>query len=107
MARISIIKECCQIIDNHCEDDFECGGAGYHLSFVNGRIKLHRVTSQETGETYSDGGIDTKFHSNVVGEWEASLVDYCNLAIAVANSGENIKYDFGENAELIRFKGIY
>ena len=113
MARISILKECCQIIDNHCEEDFECGGAGYHLSYVfsrtrvNGKIKLHRVTSWATGETYSDGGIDTKFHSNVVGEWEASLVDYCNLAIAVANSGENIKDDFGEYAECIRFKGIY
>lgn len=107
MSRISILKECCQIIDNHCEEDFECGGAGYHLSFVNGKIKFHRVTSCPTGETYGDGGIDTKLHSSVICDWDATLEDYCNLAISVANSGENIEYDFGENAKLIRFKGIY
>lgn len=107
MARISILKECCQIIDNHCEDDFECGGAGYHLSYADGKIRFHRMTSWATGETYSDGGIDTKSHSRVICDWDATLEDYCNLAIAVANSGENINDDFGEYAECIKFKGIY
>ena len=107
MARISILKECCQIIDNHCEEDCECGGAGYQLSYTDGKIRFHRVTSWATGETYSDGGIDTKFHSNVVGEWEATLEDYCNLAIFIVNCGDNLKYELGDNAELIGFKGIY
>ena len=107
MARISILKECCQIIDNHCEDDCEVYGVGYYLDYKDGKIRFHRVTSSPTGEYYSDGGIDTKFHSNVICDWDATIVDYCNLAIAVANSGENIKDDFGEYAECIRFKGIY
>lgn len=105
MARISILKRCCEIIRNHEEEDWECRMVGYHLSYNDGVISFHRVTTYPTGETFSDGGIDTKSCGSELASWDATLEDYCNLAIAMHH--DDLKYSCGYEVRQISFKGIY
>ena len=108
MARTTIIKECCQIIDNHCEADCEAYGVGYYLDYKDDKIRFHRVTSSPTGETYSDGGIDTKSYDSSLESWDATIEDFINILVMFANDGDShLKYEFGEDVECIAFRGIY
>lgn len=110
MTKTSIIKECTQIIENNCESDFECYGVSYYLSYntKTEEIEFSRATTSPTGETYSDGGIDTKTTGRVIREWKATIEDYTNLAVMFANNPtEHLKYEYGEDVECIEFKGIY
>ena len=103
----SIIRECVKIIDNHEESDCEAYRVSYSLSYKDGQIRFTRSTTSPTGETYSDGGIDTKTNGYVLEQWEATIQDYCNLAIMFANSErEHLKYEYGENVEAINFEPI-
>lgn len=110
MARTSIIKECTEIIGNNCEMDFECYGVSYYLSYntKTEKIQFSRATTSPTGETYSDGGIDTKTNEHIIKEWDATIEDYLNLSVVFANNPtEHLKYEYGEDVECINFKGIY
>ena len=107
MTRTTIIKKCVEIIDNHEEEDCECWRVGYYLSYDNGKIQFHRITTSPTGESSGWGYIDTKSNGNIIREWEATIEDYCNLAVMFANSErEHLKYEYGYNAECIIFKPI-
>ena len=107
MARMSIIRECVEIIGNHEEEDFECYGVSYCLSYTKGKIQFTRATSSPTGETYSDGGIDTKTCGYVLCEWDAPMKEYCNLAIVFANYDiEHLKYEYGSDVGAIQFQPI-
>ena len=107
MAWMSIIRECVEIIGNHEEDDCECYGVSYSLSYKDGKILFTRATTSPTGETYSDGGIDTKTSGWVLCEWDAPMKEYCNLAVVFANrDSEHLKYEYGEDVECIAFQPI-
>ena len=106
MTKNYILKECCQIIDNHCEEDCECWGVGYYLSYYGGRIIFERVTSHRTYEDYSDGGIGTKSSIHQLCNWVATLEDYCNLAIKVHQQDEELKHECGYSIRDITFKYV-
>ena len=107
MARMDIIRECVEIIENHVEDDFESYMVRYHISYKDGKIIFTRATSSPTGETYSDGGIDTKTHAYTLCEWDANIIDYCNLAVVFANAdSQHLKYEYGEDVDCIHFQPI-
>ena len=104
---MSIIRECVEIIGNHEEDDCECYGVSYSLSYKDGKILFTRATTSPTGETYSDGGIDTKRSGWVLEKWDASVEDYCNLAILFVNNDiEHLKYKYGYDIGAIQFTPI-
>lgn len=110
MTKTSIIKECTEIIGNNIETDFEDYMVSYYLSYNNKveKIEFSRATTSPTGETYSDGGIDTKTNEHIIREWKANLEDYTNLAVMFANyPEEQLKYEFGAYVNYLIFKGIY
>ena len=109
MARTSIIKECTEIIGNNFEMDFEDYMVNYYLSYntKTEKIEFSRATTNPTGETYSDGGIDTKTTGRVIREWKATIEDYTNLAVLFANyPEEQLKYEFGAYVNYIIFMVI-
>ena len=107
MAKMSIIKECVEIIRNNIEEDCEYYGINYYLSYKNGKIRFIRTTSSLTGETYSNGEIDTKTSTWICKEWDATIEDYCNLAIVFCNGFEHlIQYEYGEEVGAIQFLPI-
>lgn len=109
MARTSIIKECTEIIGNNFEMDFENYMVNYYLSYNTNaeKIEFSKATTSPTGETYSDGGIDTKTNEHIIRWWKATIEDYTNLAVLFANHPEEqLKYEFGGYVTYIIFKGI-
>ncbi len=102
-----IIQECCNIIDEHCEADYETYSVGYFLSYEDNKIKFARVTSYPNGETYSDGGIDKNYSISILLEEDATLRDYTNIAIKLLNTEEDyLRYKYGEDVFAIQMRRV-
>ena len=106
MTKFYLIGKCCEIIEAHEEDDFECYGVRYSLFYKDGKIQFSRTTIYPNGETYSDGGIDTNSYESVLFEEESSIEDYCNIAVALANGSESLKYEYGSDVECIQLRYV-
>ena len=90
------------------ESDCEDGGATYSLLWLpSEQICFRRTTYYDTGERYSDGGLDIQSYTRDIFEMPCTLIEYTNLAIGVLGHIEEYKYEYGNDIGRIVFRQVY